>query len=176
VYVPRKPRKHQEGGCRGRNLKRTLSAYNSEATAHVGFVVNKVTLGQVFPPNTSVLSRQYYSSNASYSLSCICRWCYTILATVIAVNHNTTLSLWKKRLISKAVRHVHVTGTVQSVRTWVWCRMPHNCMLSMRSLLFHTFTAYSHLESLPSHLAVYFENHIGRVKNTNRFRLRKEHS
>jgi len=66
----------------------------------------------------------------------------------MAINHNTSLSLWSKRLISKAVLHVHVTGTVQTVRTCVWCRMPHNRMLSVKSLLPHTFTAYSQYESL----------------------------
>ena len=149
VYVPRKPRKHQYGGCRGWNSKWTPSAYNSGVKTHVGFVVNKVTLGKVFfSPNTSVLSSQYYSCNASYSVSCICHWRYTILATDSSFNHNTTLSLWSKHLISNAVLHVHVTGTVQSVRTWEWCRMPLNCMLRVRSLLLHTFTAYSQYESL----------------------------
>ena len=117
VYVPRKPRKHQDGGCRGRNSKQTPSAYISEATAHIGFVVNKVALGQVFSPNTSVLSPQCYSSNASYYLSCICHWRYTIIATDVAFHHNTTLSLWNKRLISKAILHAHVTCIVQRVRT-----------------------------------------------------------
>jgi len=34
----------------------------------------KIRTRKIFSPNTLVLSRQYYSSNASYSLSCICHW------------------------------------------------------------------------------------------------------
>jgi hypothetical protein len=44
----KEPRRHQDGGGRGRNSKWTPSVYNSEAKAHVGFLVNKVALAQVF--------------------------------------------------------------------------------------------------------------------------------
>jgi hypothetical protein len=36
----------------------------SPGSVHVGFVVDKVALGQVFPPSTSVLPCQFHSTGA----------------------------------------------------------------------------------------------------------------
>ena len=111
-----------------------------------------------------------------YPQDCILIWIYRTKINYITLHHNTSLSLWSKCLISNAVLHVHVTGTVRSVRTCVWCRRPHNCRLSMRSLLLHTFTAYSQYESLQPFGCLFRKWHRKSKKYKNRFRFRKENT